>query len=1269
MGNSLTSLLSLFEKHILSGIPSNASWDLIKSVYKRLTERDIQELFVDAFVSTVKEEKERLSKYVGDADDEIDIDREVLKRILNQNLDRPINETTLSTISTEKFILRLTEELTKHHGLILGDFNRSYIDYEHIVLNIARKARSKFVKFLYDNQDNFQIFLLQEAKLNNSQLIEIEKFLEDRFYLTLDLLKTQILLLSNLEEQQEIITDGVERIISGQNQIKEMVSRIQPSSLLRYFINLQEYLSLSDRGFPKLIHYEYDLVYFPIKILNKIMNKLIRDKRCVLVGSSAAGKTVIGISIGYLLSKSIGYEVYYLNSDRSFYGDGREWYRTIKKFDNQKSLFIIDNCHLSIDDTSEFCLQMEGNPAKNASVILISRPEINEIGREYKNETYFDYWAKHILFVKSEDIYDGIIEHYKNKYLINDNKYLDFNTDSKEIIKKQHSHNLIISKARLDTWKKVGGRLSEVSIEDVYKSLNQKYLLDSPKTIATLCVFWQYEIPIHCNFVEKELNSKEVGKLIEDRTLGFVESDENGYVYILDFHPDEAREIFRAYYYRYEGIINENDLKSDIFNIIKEYLLKAPPNFVTVYHNLYTHGEEGLQNSLLKDHELQNCAKNEFLNNRLPGNILYLYALNNNDSHQSTRLIHQYLRMIGGISIFVDKLMQYKAKDIHFVIYALSKIDKKILHKLKVHLDPILLSKKLSEDILSAASVMVILGSYGYSKSKINTFFENLDINKITDNFINIFLAESPRRDGKTKALNSLRSLSSIMKKLTEDKKTQIINKIPFSIFISKVYEFDVDSISSYCEKLYEINASIGERVITEVDFSKLLSENNYEEDQFRRFISFFKTKSQNVTNEILKKMKKDKLIDFTKDSSDISFVNFLQEVGYKNIIFALLTGVTEGVIFQLLSQSDLRIIGIFFKNNYHYNTNLYNKFLETLFIEKLQDTSIREIHLFCNQISLIRDKGKYLVCEIIYIILKNNISLHNRNTKEIEKFINFLTLINEYQALELKNYIISTKNLLSVLHSCDVENIVSMLNYAVEEDNFRWTRKTRPKLKEAFLSYEIKENIHKNNLYYVSNLLIFIHCNIDKEIGKCLARKLDNKVKPTKISKNINEDLLTFLWNIISIGELSESSVLYSIAKQKNIQRIEQNNIGRELCLHGLINMLYPEKYSKHQIKINKFSKEKIQNWLVKCINDDQIVNFSLTLRSMLSIDSRQYKDILVEVKEIWEYDEIWEDMDKKVETPLLIRLIRDTRQIISEVLFEQTINEIDQLISALEI
>src|SRR6266496_3676354 len=327
-------------------------------------------------------------------------------------------------------------------------------------------------------------------------------------------------------------------------------------------------------------------------------------------------------------------------------GDGRAWHELVHAHDRERVLYILDNCHLAPEEVNEFCFQWEGKPPEHTQCILISRPSVGEQDASPGViNGYLEVCADEKIKIRPVDLYRGVIEKYATAYRRQDpNRYVALENDSAELLKTQHAHNLVVSKSRLEAWYTVGGRLSNVKQDVVYRALKDKYLATDGKALPALCVLRQFEIRAHNFFVETILPRAEVRQLERQKLLTRSTVKNYGVLYDLVFHPALAREIFETHIYRQEGSVTPKRITLDIVKELEAYLKAKPPNYMSVYDGLARQEQAPLLEQLLTNRDLQDCAASQFETGNIADAIRYVYSVAKYDASRAHELLGMLLR-------------------------------------------------------------------------------------------------------------------------------------------------------------------------------------------------------------------------------------------------------------------------------------------------------------------------------------------------------------------------------------------------------------------------------------------------------------------------------------------------------------------------------------------------------------------------------------------------------------------------------------------------
>ena len=449
----------------------------------------------------------------------------------------------------------------------------------------------------------------------------------------------------------------------------------------RYFTKLSEYLEGPQSQHVEEDYFQRELIYFPEEYMSAMREVLQKNRRCLLVGNAGAGKTTLAVAFGRRLQRTEGYSVLYTDVARAYTRDGRNWCQIILADDREYVLYVFDNCHLAPEEVNEFCFQLDGLPLKQVQVVMISRPETRRMRAEFGEASYFEVLSSVTLAVDSTRIWPGVLQSGSTAYQRQaPGKYVPLEDDEQQRLEEQHAHNLAVSRIYLETWQGIGGRLSDVTSEKVYEHLSEKYLIRATNSLPVLCVLWQYEIPAHTRFVD-QLDSEELSWLEAQGLMTSSQEPGYGQVYYPLFHSEQARMILEASVYRKQGYADANRVGAETLSLLGRYLRVAPPNYERVYGGLYRDEQYALENQLLADRDLQNCAVSQFETGRIPDTILYLYALSSVDPPRAHELLGELVKTLGARGIR-SRMLEHTLWDMQFSLHFLQRLDENLTREI-----------------------------------------------------------------------------------------------------------------------------------------------------------------------------------------------------------------------------------------------------------------------------------------------------------------------------------------------------------------------------------------------------------------------------------------------------------------------------------------------------------------------------------------------------------------------------------------------------------
>ncbi len=433
---------------------------------------------------------------------------------------------------------------------------------------------------------------------------------------------------------------------------------------LKHSITLDEYLDSSNpRYWPKRQDVEAGKLYRHETYIKEIKTTLLENKRCLLSGKSASGKTALAIAFGLQWCENqetqkeyAGSSVFYLDASRGYREEtGENWHSQMCTNDEPTQLFIIDNCHLGTAAVNAFCFHWERQPPEHTLVLLISAPKVVESEWEEEPEDYFEgfYQAGAVVEVQPEQIYTGILRAYSHAYCLTEpERFVSVEqdlADSEQLVQLEElcGHNLAATSSILAAWGETGGRLSSITEDEVLAGLARRYLTQQKaEALGQLCCLAQFEIPAHERFF-RQLPQKSIAALRSENLIVAEESPSYGLCYRLTFHPQVAAQIFQAHVKREVGSVYKDYIDDESFNLLKTYLSTCPANFTQVYSQLYGNGFIELQHRLLRNPDLQTYALEQFSKRPLHDVTYYLYVLSRIEPNQAKNLLENFIIQTG----------------------------------------------------------------------------------------------------------------------------------------------------------------------------------------------------------------------------------------------------------------------------------------------------------------------------------------------------------------------------------------------------------------------------------------------------------------------------------------------------------------------------------------------------------------------------------------------------------------------------------------------
>ena len=1207
-------LTDLLGNILFPGVPSNAVYDLIKVVWNKATNKAWEELYLDAFQEALNQSKPYLKKYAGKGDD-ITLNRDDLSNILHWNLAAAIDTWSYSQLSDDEFISKLAHAMEAHQVLLIAGHNLSETDYSQIIHNLVDGARTLFKEAILNNEQAFRRAILEETLFDQALVRQLQDYLVKQ-------------LGPSVSGKLKALEGKIDDVSIGIQHIEQILTS------LRYFRTLEEYLLEPGPRFPKLNDFEEGLIYLPEKYVSDIQNHLKVKRRALVVGRSAAGKTVFAIALAKHFQETESYTVFYGDVALAEQGDGRKWYQIIRANDRKGTLYILDNCHLAPKEASEFCFQWDGTPPEYAQCIMISRPESDDTLSD-EIEDYFDRCADETVKIASETIYYDVLEKYAAAYQReNSTHYVALENDKAALLEEQHAHNLIASRTRLQTWRKIGGRLSEVKQEEVYKILEQKYLSYARKTLSALCALWQFEIPAHYLFVEEILDPVEVQYLREQRMLFRSNIQGYGDLYEVLLHPEEAREIFEAAIYRQRHFIDANMVNTELISQLRAYLKTKPPNYIFVYRQLHRQKQETVLSSLLMDRDLQDCAAEEFKIGNIFDAALYLFILSKIDLPRAQEMLQAListleiknvcLKLLDTRWHFVNALRYIKKIDVKFVQVIVEEMSKDQSH---------IFGEKMNYSTFTGLGNLIeLLGSL--NSPHVQVLIDTIDMKQWAQR------AKMPTLQRLFWMIRALNDISPIQAK-------RLLENIPVQFLVAKANVSDLSSVEGLVVFLRRLEYPADElRLFVEtMDMEQLAR--RVETPSLQKLYWLIRSLNEIsplAVNRLLKAITPTGLVAICL-SKRLSVHEYQNLANYlpKSFWLQCVKCFTDQDLADIAGRSSISRAGSFFLYRFPYLKQSYMLFREQYLLEKLATESIGDISKFIYRMSQVPAEGHDIALDTLDLLMQIDLSerIANNDLKDLSLLLYTIKKIDESYLLQLLEIIEKPKILHQAIMNSSIRGIEQFI-HNISDINERYINIFRQKIQTMDLTDKLQQADLRDLGFFLWNVCAYI----DEVLAQDYCKLVDAQQRPDQLSKTSLDDLCLFLWNLTHISNLVYLQTLNNPIIEERLKTAWELEIGLGVELLGIITIAGSVSIKELPISIieTKEQKENLANWLEQSIQEQRPYILALTLCGLRTSNESVAESIVKEALNISKASELLKGAEESSITPWSKVLLQET-------------------------
>ena len=368
-----------------------------------------------------------------------------------------------------------------------------------------------------------------------------------------------------------------------------------------FFERIEE--KIEDRTFPTKEDFNNGLVYLDEKRREKIEEFLESKKYCLLYGAPDSGKSTFALAFGYYLFKERDHSVFYLSKVRG--GCWEDWYAEVKSNGNEKTIFVIDDCHELQEELIHFIDRIKS--VKGPKFLFVSRKPVKEMFEE--KSLPFEIVEEKIR--ADSKTFSEIIERYSSYRQIESfgEKIGDFN-----VVIKNCGNNLLILKQCLDSWDPEKEKLSDVRKEKIYEMVYKDYLERDGDLFLPFGALYQFKIHIPYKFIEREgLPLNKLDELKQEGLISELFIPNQGLYYTL--HSAQfARLILDSGEYR--GILSRDCRTCDEYTlkILEKYL--QYDSTLRIFQALYQNAGIRIGKKLIRSETAIEVMKDFFLTSK-----------------------------------------------------------------------------------------------------------------------------------------------------------------------------------------------------------------------------------------------------------------------------------------------------------------------------------------------------------------------------------------------------------------------------------------------------------------------------------------------------------------------------------------------------------------------------------------------------------------------------------------------------------------------------
>jgi hypothetical protein len=176
MADASVSVLVLLLNAIWPDMLAGGVQTALEKVWKKLTAKDWEDLYFDAFELAVKKQSPSLVHY---HEGQAAFNRTAFKRLLKEELHISIRDSAGSQLLSREFLVAVAGAIARRSNeiFVLPGNLLSELDYQQLTFNLVAEANSLFWTEIHRRPDAFNKEILAELKLGQERLQEVQDYL------------------------------------------------------------------------------------------------------------------------------------------------------------------------------------------------------------------------------------------------------------------------------------------------------------------------------------------------------------------------------------------------------------------------------------------------------------------------------------------------------------------------------------------------------------------------------------------------------------------------------------------------------------------------------------------------------------------------------------------------------------------------------------------------------------------------------------------------------------------------------------------------------------------------------------------------------------------------------------------------------------------------------------------------------------------------------------------------------------------------------------